>query len=194
MNQIQKELALFREAVEKLDQGLVVLTRAGRVALITTRAQKWLAKYLGKRCQPEDRLPRSLQQWIREQEAASLGKHGDAPPRKVLAVERGGKRLEVKLVSGPNERLLVLDEQLISPPPSSLDRFGLTRKEREVLALVSQGKTNAEIGKILSISPRTVGKHLEHIYQKVGVETRTSAAFSRCPPTCPAFPVRPVGQ
>jgi DNA-binding CsgD family transcriptional regulator len=41
---------------------------------------------------------------------------------------------------------------------------------------VSQGKTNKEIGVILELSPRTVQKHLEHIYQKMGVESRTGAA------------------
>jgi DNA-binding CsgD family transcriptional regulator len=41
---------------------------------------------------------------------------------------------------------------------------------------VAQGKTNKEIGVILEVSPRTVQKHLEHIYQKIGVESRTAAA------------------
>lgn len=54
--------------------------------------------------------------------------------------------------------------------------LGLTRREAEVLARVAQGKTNAEIGKVLGMSPRTAGKHLENIYRKLGVETRTAAA------------------
>ena len=52
----------------------------------------------------------------------------------------------------------------------------LTDREREVLALVVAGKTNGEIATILAISARTVQKHLEHIFQKLGVETRTAAA------------------
>ena len=52
----------------------------------------------------------------------------------------------------------------------------ITRREREILALVAAGKTNAEIGTILTISGRTVQKHLEHIFEKLGVETRTAAA------------------
>jgi DNA-binding CsgD family transcriptional regulator len=52
----------------------------------------------------------------------------------------------------------------------------LTAREREILALVAGGKTNAEIGVILAISARTVQKHLEHVFQKIGVETRTAAA------------------
>jgi len=52
----------------------------------------------------------------------------------------------------------------------------LTAREREILALVAAGKTNAEIGMILTISVRTAQKHLEHVFQKIGVETRTAAA------------------
>jgi len=52
----------------------------------------------------------------------------------------------------------------------------LTRREREVLFWIGRGKSNAEIGAILGISAATVGKHLEHIYPKLGVENRTAAA------------------
>lgn len=60
--------------------------------------------------------------------------------------------------------------------PGIFESLGLSRREAEVLIWIAQGKTNAEIGTILDMSPRTVQKHLEHIYQKLGVETRTSAA------------------
>ena len=45
-----------------------------------------------------------------------------------------------------------------------------------MLAWVARGRTNSEIGSILSISSRTIQKHLEHIFQKLGVESRTAAA------------------
>lgn len=51
----------------------------------------------------------------------------------------------------------------------------LTPREAEVLLWVAQGKRNAEIGSILGVSPRTVDKHLERIYSKLGVDTRTAA-------------------
>ena len=53
----------------------------------------------------------------------------------------------------------------------------VTGREREVLALVAAGKTNREIATVLAISARTVQKHLEHVFQKLGVETRTAAAI-----------------
>jgi len=55
-------------------------------------------------------------------------------------------------------------------------RYGLTQRETEVLAWVSKGKSNKEIGLILDLSPRTVNKHLEQIFIKLGVENRAAAA------------------
>lgn len=53
---------------------------------------------------------------------------------------------------------------------------GLTHREAEILHWIGEGKRNGEIGTILSVSERTVGKHVEHILEKLGVETRTAAA------------------
>jgi DNA-binding NarL/FixJ family response regulator len=55
------------------------------------------------------------------------------------------------------------------------ERHGLTSREAEVLFWISRGKQNREVSAILKISPRTVNKHLEQIFEKMGVENRTSA-------------------
>ncbi|WP_428350168.1 response regulator [Lichenifustis flavocetrariae] len=55
-------------------------------------------------------------------------------------------------------------------------RFALTAREAEVLLWIARGKANRDIGEILSLSPRTVNKHLETIFAKLGVENRASAA------------------
>jgi DNA-binding response OmpR family regulator/DNA-binding CsgD family transcriptional regulator len=55
-------------------------------------------------------------------------------------------------------------------------QFGVTGRESDVLLWIAKGKTNREIGQILDMSPRTVNKHLEQIFKKLGVENRTSAA------------------
>ncbi|MES1927134.1 helix-turn-helix transcriptional regulator [Salinisphaera sp. T31B1] len=52
----------------------------------------------------------------------------------------------------------------------------LTPRQAEVLLWISRGKTNRDIGEILDMKPRTVNKHLEHIFPKLGVETRAAAA------------------
>lgn len=55
--------------------------------------------------------------------------------------------------------------------------FGLTQRESEVLLWIARGKSNRDIGEILGLSPRTVNKHLEQVYAKLGVENRASAAI-----------------
>ena len=62
---------------------------------------------------------------------------------------------------------------LLGGPP--VDRFGLTAREREILDLVADGATNTRIADTLGVSPATVRKHLEHVYEKLGVSTRTAA-------------------
>ncbi len=57
-----------------------------------------------------------------------------------------------------------------------LSHAALTPRETEVLTWLARGKTNRDIADILGMSPRTVNKHLEHIFEKLGVETRAAAA------------------
>jgi DNA-binding CsgD family transcriptional regulator len=83
------------------------------------------------------------------------------------------------------ERELELGEA-VRPHLANLYRLGgnlpkpagtpLTAREREVLEWVAAGKTNRDVAAILGAKPRTVEKHLERIYEKLGVETRTAAA------------------
>jgi len=57
------------------------------------------------------------------------------------------------------------------------DDYALTPRERDVMRWLSYGKTDADIAQLLQISTRTVHKHLEHIYVKLGVENRTAAVM-----------------
>lgn len=61
---------------------------------------------------------------------------------------------------------------------SAVDEARLTPRERAVLALAARGLTNKEIAAALCISPRTVGAHLLSVYDKLGVHTRTAAAWT----------------
>ena len=56
--------------------------------------------------------------------------------------------------------------------------FKLALKEAEVLYWVVKGKINRDIGDNVGSSPMTVKKHLEHVFAKLGVETRTAAAMA----------------
>jgi DNA-binding NarL/FixJ family response regulator len=95
-------------------------------------------------------------------------------------VELHGRRLECSLLSslGPDELLFRVAERAnTDADQSALQRaYGLTAREAEVLFWISRGKANRDIGEILDISPRTVNKHLEPIFVKLGVENRAAAA------------------
>lgn len=100
---------------------------------------------------------------------------------KVLAVQTPGKELHFKYIgqTGHDEYLLrIIDPDRPSETDLLKEKFNVTTREADVLLWISKGKTNREIGTILSMSPRTVNKHLEQIFSKLEVDNRTSAAFS----------------
>lgn len=65
----------------------------------------------------------------------------------------------------------------IAADPAAREPAGLTEREAQILQLVALGRTNIAVARILGVSPRTVAKHLEHIYRKLGVTSRASAVF-----------------
>ena len=107
-----------------------------------------------------------------------LRSEGSQEPAR-LRVESRGRKVDISVMSpiGPDELLFRLTELSTTPDEQQLQRtLSLTSRESEVLLWISRGKANREIGEILAISPRTVNKHLEQIFVKLGVETRASAA------------------
>lgn len=94
-------------------------------------------------------------------------------PGESIVVHRPHARLTLRLAGAGS--LLLLDETLLVPEPERARALGLTARETEVLALAARGLTNLEISRELFISARTVGKHLEHVYGKLGVNSRGDA-------------------
>jgi len=91
----------------------------------------------------------------------------------------GTKSLRVEFIakSGSNEYLMrLIDNNKKDESAYLKEMLPVTGRESEVLFWIAKGKTNREIGQILGTSPRTVNKHLEQIFKKLGVENRTSAA------------------
>lgn len=91
-------------------------------------------------------------------------------------VTRSGLQLTIHFIPEPDGGYLLLKTTRQKPEAANSSVSALTGREREVVALVAAGKTNIEIGILLQISSRTVQKHLENIFQKLGVETRTAVA------------------
>jgi len=90
-----------------------------------------------------------------------------------------GHRVEFQHVGqiGPDELLLRVTTSDPGREETLLrDRLGLTAREAEVLLWLGRGKSNRDIAEILVMSPRTVNKHLEGVFAKLGVENRASAA------------------
>lgn len=176
ITRMQHEGAVLRQAVEDGGRGMVGLTRDGRVEWMTPQARQWVGVYFGRTLLESEPLPDPLQRWVRHEEA-QLNHVDDAPlPRTPLVVERDGARLVVRHLCDGEVCTLLLQEQPTARDASLPALPGLTAREHEVLSWVAHGKTNVEIGLILSLSDRTVDKHLERIFEKLGVESRTAAA------------------
>jgi CheY-like chemotaxis protein len=115
--------------------------------------------------------------WPGSHESTRARRQGrDFPP---LHINQGARRLIFNLHerAGDDECLLVLREESDAAVVEALTAaFRLTAREAEVLYWVIKGKTSPDIGEILGSSPRTVNKHLEHVFTKLGVENRTAAA------------------
>jgi DNA-binding CsgD family transcriptional regulator len=173
---LQRERALARGAMETLGAELVAISWGGRIRGASARARGWLAAYFGGPPRAVDHLPDDLGRWVRSETARAGPADRVPPPRAPLVVEGTGGRLVVRLLAEHEGPGLLLEERRTVPAAASLKSLGLTRREAEVLAWVAQGKTNAEIAAILGTRPRTVHKHLDHIFDKLGVQNRTSAA------------------
>lgn len=174
---LRSALAQASRTFEQLPIGVVTCESDGQVRAATPTASDLLARYFDDPVR-SDRLPTELERWVRACLAAAGSGQDRAPT--VLVIQHDGRRLIARLLTSLDGHTLFLEEQLSAEdaetvPPQTLERLGLTRREAEVLALVIRGWTNVEIGAALDASPRTIAKHLEHIYGKLGVWTRAAA-------------------
>lgn len=160
------------------DLGVMLVGSDHAVALCTQQARLLLQDYFGDGgIRGPVALPSAVADWLaatlRVQSTQRFMKARPDP----LIVAKETRALVVNLVSDPARglHLLTLSDEKLQAPPRTLVDLGLTRREAEVLCWVAQGKTNREIGMILDMSARTVQKHLEHVFQKLGVECRVNA-------------------
>jgi DNA-binding CsgD family transcriptional regulator len=167
-------LNLIEDALRESSAAVIVLNHIGQVQTMTPKASYLLAKYLGGRGLRRGVLPELLQGLLARQQIRLSGSVDAPPSREPLVVQSNEGCLSLRLFQDQSQSLLLLEESC--PAPGRIGAFGLTRREGEVLAWVGRGKTNRDISVILGTSPRTVQKHVEHIFQKLGVETRTAAA------------------
>lgn len=174
---VADEQSSVLNAMEALDQGVAVLRRDLSVRTWTRRAWVAATRHFRNDAPAKSALPETLSSWAKSQ------LHPDHDGPSVLTpfvCESEGARLTVRLIPDVAGRqyLLTFDEHFTQPCANQhkLSSLNLTERESEVLCWVVAGETNAQIAAHLSLSPRTIQKHLERIFTKLGVETRTAAA------------------
>jgi DNA-binding CsgD family transcriptional regulator len=151
---------------------IVALAPNGRIEFATAGAHRLLAKYFDGPASSS--APEVLTAWLQHERTHLNGDRALAKPGRPLTRERAGRHLVIRLARREHDpTLLLLEEREL---PADADALGLTPREHGVLALVEKGKSNAEIARELWITTRTVRKHLEHVYTKLGVNSRTAAA------------------
>ena len=146
----------------------------------TPLARDLLESYCGTHA---PQTPPELAAWLLESVRLVEQRAANAPEPPKLSIERGPKRLTFRLhqqigdSDAGGDWLIVMREVSDTAVIEAMSlTFKLTAREAEVLYWVVKGKTNKDIGDILGSSPMTVKKHLERVFVKLGVETRTAAA------------------
>lgn len=155
------------------DLGAIVLDSEGRIQSIAPQASAWLSSYFTtSTCSA--RLPDHLWSWVKYR-VSCLSDAIDLKTCLSLRIQQDERELTIRLVIEPLGRYILILEEQIRSSLNSLAFLGLSQRETEVLALVIQGKDNKAIASQLSVHASTIRKHLENIYAKLNVKSRTEA-------------------
>jgi DNA-binding response OmpR family regulator/DNA-binding CsgD family transcriptional regulator len=161
-----------RAALDASGRFLVATDRTGRVLWCTPKAQELLSALLPTAAAELSLPPSLLEPLLRQRREG-----GRTPARSQIVT--ANRRVDCTLMStlGPDELLFRLSA--LSDVGDDCNHLqsslSLTSREAEVLLWLSRGKSNRDIGEILTISPRTVNKHLQQVFEKLGVENRAAA-------------------
>jgi DNA-binding NarL/FixJ family response regulator len=164
-----------RAALDVFGRFLLAASLDGRVLWCTPQAGRLLGAAFSDFDTDGYVLPKGVRDWLQQCAAAKPA----MAPSIALAADAASVALKLVFVGevGPDEYLLRLVEGEAENEQSLLrHKLAVTEREAEVLLWIARGKSNRDIAEILDLSPRTVNKHLEQIYAKLGVENRASAA------------------
>jgi DNA-binding CsgD family transcriptional regulator len=179
-NQLGQDLSQLQRSMNHL--GLVNLNREGQVQWATSQAIQWFETYFAKPTSMGS-LPDRLQAWVKHQVAGLTIDPHQPQTGAPLHIELACKKLVIRLMVAPaGEGYSLLLEEQTRSNLQSLEILGLSQRETEVLGWLIQGKDNKTIATHMDISASTIRKHLESIYRKLGVQSRTeavSAAFDQ---------------
>jgi DNA-binding response OmpR family regulator/DNA-binding CsgD family transcriptional regulator len=175
--QTAKMMQQARSTLDAFGQASIAITpNDGKVVWQTPLARELMQKYFSSLVASyEHQTPAPILNWME----TSFADHAKGTPIQPLVIIQGADRLifSAAAFSGDEHWVILLREESDAAQIEALmTTFGLTKRESEVLYWAIKGKTNRDIGDILGTSPRTINKHLEHVFEKLGVETRTAAA------------------
>jgi DNA-binding CsgD family transcriptional regulator len=170
--QVQEHLTQLQQSLNHI--GLIILDASGQIEWITPPASQYLQTYFNQVLELSQ-LPDSLWAWIKHQ-ISSTQLLEQPTPCLPLRIEQDDKQLVIRFVVKSLQRryFLLLAEDTVSILPC-LELLGLSARETEVLLWVMRGEANQAIAKHLDVHLSTVRKHLESIYRKLGVQSRTEA-------------------
>lgn len=171
-HQLQQQYNQIHQSLNYLN--LIILNDLGKIVFITPTTTQWLQNYFAKSIH-SDYLPEHLWAWVKHQ-IVSPTSYDPLGSRLPLRITQADKQLVIRLIIDPNggRYLLLLEEQSLSLR-DALELLGLSLRETEVLYWVMRGKDNQAIAQQLGLYGSTVRKHLESIYRKLGVQSRTEA-------------------
>jgi len=161
-----------RAALDATGRFLIAVDHTGRTVWCTPQAGQLIAGDGEGAAHEPFMLPEEVSRWLRD-----LGQPGASVAP--ISARLGGRSLQISYIGqvGVDEILLRLSSDELRDDMKVLQkRLGLTAREAEVLTWACRGKSNREIAEILAVSHRTVNKHLDQVYTKLGVENRTAAA------------------
>lgn len=173
LSELHQEAETKQVALESLSAPVLCTSGNGRIVWITPFCERLLRKY----GRPIRRalLPVDILEWIRLRMARFNEADEVRKAMEPLTIQGAHGALIIRGCRYNADVLLLFEEKVAPLSVRALIRHGLTARESEILSWVVQGKTNSEIGTILCISPRTVQKHLERVYNRLGVENRHAA-------------------
>ncbi len=172
--QLQQQLVQLRQSLDR--SGVIFLDSFGQVQLMTSQAARWLQSYFPSN-NSSSQLPEQMHSWVEHQVDQLNAVYNLPAPCVPLRFQQGNRQLTIRLIiDQPGEQyLLLLAEEQVLSLLTALELLGLSRREAEVLFWIIQGKGNKAIAVQLSIHVSTVRKHLENIYHKLDVQSRTEA-------------------
>ncbi len=177
ITRMRAETAAYESAVNR-DALLVCLAASCRINWATPRGYEALSTYKLLANRPTDRLNSKVENWVRMQ-SEQLSSPARLPnPSCPLVIQSERGTIHIRLIQKGTVRFLLMTESKHFDAASTFGSLALSPRETEVLGWLIQGKSNTEIGNSLGISSRTVQKHLERIYSKLGVENRASVVSS----------------